>query len=346
MQNVMLARGFLQSYTIDKLRKIKGNVSELSEYVKKATYNHEKYYHYTSVDSALNILDSGELWLSDISSDFSNDKVEAAKAKASEHFAISFSHELTDNLAMWYLYSGEDQLGVRIGLENGDFRRIFIKKNFDLYVRDADDGVQVKVVDINDWETHANDWDIRVQDVLYRQDLGSAVSGKVLFYYEEVQNVDFSISDWTDFEKDNRFFIKQSIWKNELETKVIISPNSYETKKIFKEGHHYQLVVKPSYNDGKCLKDFVHVCPGPETGNDIQNLFTKMSDRVGISEYSQCINMRRKQRMSAHSDIKDKRIDSGLDIDVVSDGITVRIHGNATPETIKAVFMHLKEIKD
>lgn len=88
------------------------------------------------------------------------------------------------------------------------------------------------------------------------------------------------------------------------------------------------------------------MCPGPETGNDIQNLFTKMSNRVGISEYSQCINMRRKQRMSAHSDIKDKCIDSGLDIDVVSDGITVRIHGNASPETIKAVFMHLKEIKD
>lgn len=336
----------MQSVIINQFNILNGDIDGLNNFIKQHTYEHHDYYHYTSAENAEKILESGELWLSDISSGFSNDKVEAAKAKANEHFAISFSHELTDNLAMWYLYSGEDQLGVRIGLENGDFRRIFIKKNFDLYVRDADDGVQVKVVDINDWGTHANDWDIRVQDVLYRQDLGSAVSGKVLFYYEEVQNADFSISDWTDFEKDNRFFIKQSIWKNELETKVIISPNSYETKKIFKEGHHYQLVVKPSYNDGKCLKDFVHVCPGPETGNDIQNLFTKMSDRVGISEYSQCINMRRKQRMSAHSDIKDKRIDSGLDIDVASDGITVRIHGNATPETIKAVFMHLKEIKD
>ena len=100
---------FPQSYVSEGLRQVDDDYEKLQEFVRRHTREHGSYYHYTSLTNVKLILESGGFRFSDMSSDNINDKNESSKFAANQFFAMSFSHDIHENLGMWYLYSGNEQ---------------------------------------------------------------------------------------------------------------------------------------------------------------------------------------------------------------------------------------------
>ena len=91
----------------------------------KPGFSHTEYYHYTSLENANKILTSNKLWLTSLS-EFANDLVEreAYKGIGRRCFSACFSTGTSENLPLWYLYSGADGRGARIGFNKRCFRKL------------------------------------------------------------------------------------------------------------------------------------------------------------------------------------------------------------------------------
>lgn len=250
---------FPQSYVSEGLRQVDDDYEKLQEFVRRHTREHGSYYHYTSLTNVKRIRKSGGFLFSDMSSDNINDKNESSKFAANQFFAMSFSHDIHENLGMWYLYSGNEQNGARLALNQNDFLRIFEKERFKAFLKNKDGDC----IPIDDFD---KDWGVRIQDVLYRKMPVADPNGKVTFYYDEVEDTIFPAEKWNKYSEGNALFIKDIIWKNELETKVVIYPKSDKAKKMFKENKKYWIFVKPEHDI--CDTNFIHIDLGPETDND------------------------------------------------------------------------------
>lgn len=95
----------------------KNNIDELIDYLETKGSNHKMYYHYTNLDSAINILRSGYWHLS--LGDVMNDKHELTKGteeKWKRTYISSFAYGSGENMAMWGLYGIPWEGAVRIGI--------------------------------------------------------------------------------------------------------------------------------------------------------------------------------------------------------------------------------------
>ena len=80
----------------------------METYLDGREYEHGGYFHYTKLEIADSILRNREFWLSNVSG--FNDTVDSGQFGKGEqpYFSLCFSTGLSENLPLWYLYSGID----------------------------------------------------------------------------------------------------------------------------------------------------------------------------------------------------------------------------------------------
>ena len=84
--------------------------------------HHTFYYHYTTLTSVDNILKENGFRLLNLA-ETSNDEGEKQHSadEGDVLFSVCFATGTSENLPMWYLYSGPDGKGGRLGLSKSDF---------------------------------------------------------------------------------------------------------------------------------------------------------------------------------------------------------------------------------
>lgn len=98
------------------LKEIK-NAEKLQNLIKDKALSHTYYYHYSDINAVKGILDSKKLWISSIC--FSNDVTEHNRFGDNTYlyFQLCFSTGTTENLPLWFLYSGTNGKGARISFK-------------------------------------------------------------------------------------------------------------------------------------------------------------------------------------------------------------------------------------
>lgn len=95
------------------------------------SFRHTYYYHYTSINNVSKILNSKQIRLTRLSTS-ANDLLEKEHyAKFGNNiFSLCFSTGTSESLPLWYLYSGIDGCGARIGLKRRSFSQLINSPTF------------------------------------------------------------------------------------------------------------------------------------------------------------------------------------------------------------------------
>ena len=182
----------------------------------KPGFSHTEYYHYTTLEKANSILDSKKLWLTPLS-ESANDLVERETYKriGRRCFSACFSTGTSENLPLWYLYSGVDGRGARIGFNKRCFRKLLNSAAFLLSEYDSKERKLIgKPVPLNQ-----EDFKFVCRDILY---IGSDSKNKNAFRFKYNGE---TINNRSGLERDEIFqkyekFIKGLIWFYEKETRI------------------------------------------------------------------------------------------------------------------------------
>ena len=88
----------------------------------KCSLGHTHYYHYTSLSTIDKILKTKQIRLTPLSKS-ANDLIEKEKYEKMNCnlFSLCFSTGTSESLPLWYLYSGIDGCGARMGIKKKSF---------------------------------------------------------------------------------------------------------------------------------------------------------------------------------------------------------------------------------
>lgn len=259
------------------------NADEINTLIKEKAYTHTQYYHYSDLGGINSILDTQKIWVSSMC--YSNDATEHDRFgdDTYRYFQLCFSTGTTENLPLWFLYSGTNGKGARISLSKKS-----IEKLIDFPC------MKMKLVNIHSGEITTliaeDNCSIEFKDVIYRK----KEAEKYRLKYNTQVNNSFSTNEMIKVESENKAFIKDIIWFYEKETRLLIKVDeSLIDKKLFKNA------VKPPYRielsiPDECYKDIdVMLSPAYEDGNEteikdflIKEGFLKLNKAKLMSEYA------------------------------------------------------------
>ena len=202
----------IQESVYEKYKEVMKTASakDVVDFLKKRGEHHDHFYHYTNMDAAEKIRESGELWLSLLTS--SDDPDEAREDKYAA-YGICLCYDPIENLSMWYLYGGLG-LGGRLGYSSIDMARIFNEGKFYLFNNDE----QIELL-FSDDSTGGIKAEKSLSDILYckKTESGAITSYFGCDYYDcetrvldELRNIHGGI------------FLKNLIWKYEFETRMVV----------------------------------------------------------------------------------------------------------------------------
>ena len=186
------------------------SAKELRSFLKGREFRHTGYYHYTDMNAARSILSTGIFWISPMvrSNDWSDRTCFGADTY--RMFQLCFTTGTTENLPLWFLYSGENGHGARVSLSKQPVQQLF-QQGFELtLVRDSG----------HDRHTLHPGRDCRVEfrDVLYLQ----REDKKYRLKYNTRTNTDFPKGEMEQFQRDYRGFCKDLVWFYEKETRLLV----------------------------------------------------------------------------------------------------------------------------
>lgn len=183
-------------------------------------FRHTNYYHYTSLESADSIFNTKQLRLMPLC-ESANDEVEKNNYRKLESnlFSLCFSTGTSESLPLWYLYSGIDGCGVRLGLKKKTFRRMIEQAHLfllELELAPAPNrsyGVRSKT------ELQRGDYKLLCRDILYiGRDSQKANSYRAKYNGDVLNDISTDIADRLQ-DKYGRF-TKGLIWFYEKETRI------------------------------------------------------------------------------------------------------------------------------
>lgn len=179
--------------------------------------HHTNYYHYTSLENIDNILKGKCIYLTPNNGE-KNDIAEGKNKSMLSYFAC-FSTGTSESLPLWYLYSGIDGKGGRIGLKRKSFRKLM--NNPTMYLAKVEKGARpYKILEKS--MLQKNDYDFVGRDILY---MGKDTNNPELYRAKYNGNVVNKISEQTYREIKNEYlsFIKSLIWFYEKETRIQVN---------------------------------------------------------------------------------------------------------------------------
>lgn len=180
------------------------------EQYKKHTY----YYHYTKIETINTILKSKRFLLSN--SKKANDKTE--RDKDSSLFSLCFATGTSENLPLWYLYSGVEGKGGRIGMSKKTFLKLIQKAKVYLIEYSDDTFLNEKKVK----KLSEDEYELSCRDVLYIREDSTKSGVYRAKYKDEVVNgiTQKEYEKIMESTKEKNIIIKGLIWFYEKETRI------------------------------------------------------------------------------------------------------------------------------
>lgn len=177
---------------------------------------HTNYYHYTTLANVDSILNTQKLLLSNPSK--KNDENE--KQNDVNLFSICFSTGTSENLPLWYLYSGIDGKGARIGMKKSLFLQMTKSPKLSI-VRLLDKKIELIK------ELQEGEYEISCRDVLY---LGRDTANKNMYRAKyggnTINRIEADIfSEFQSKAKTKNIVLKGLIWFYEKETRIQVKVN-------------------------------------------------------------------------------------------------------------------------
>jgi len=262
--------------------------SDLSDYLRGREYNHTEYYHYTRAANVEKILNGHKFLLSNVHN--FNDKRDVAQfCDPSCYFSMCFSTGTSENLPMWYLYSGMQGKGARIRLTKSVVRRLIKDSTYALYKMEG--GAPGKcVVKLKDGEN----MELEFGDIIYsnNQDVENVCRLK----YNTMTNNEMPLKEFENYRQYHMGFCKGLIWFYEKETRLLIRLTG-DAERCVKDGGNYAIMLQFDENLEKRFS--VTFAPNITTDNFDQTLnqypaikqFYERTAGVFLSSYQGTVQM-------------------------------------------------------
>ena len=194
--------------------------AELSDYFVGRVSGHKYFYHYTGLASIDNIIGNREMWISCVSR-FNDveDQRQFGKDKQ-RYYSVCFSTGSNENLALWYLYSGQNGRGGRIGFTKSKLNYALVNGEFCLREFDPISrtlcGEEIVLID-------GKNMTFTMQDVLY---ISEGRNHADLKYNTMTNHGNVAATEIKSFKRANKGFCKDIIWYHEKETRLLIKLSS------------------------------------------------------------------------------------------------------------------------
>lgn len=214
---------------------------------------HTFYYHYTSLQNIESILDKKAFRLTRLAIT-ANDLVEKKRYKAygDNVFSLCFSTGTSESLPLWYLYSGIDGKGARVGLKKKSFLDLY---QAELSLAEVETVYPYKIAGSPVKLSHY-DYDFIARDILY---LGRDPVKPKSYRAKYNGQVINGLSEVTYSEIDQQYhFIKSLIWFYEKETRIQVVVKS---KALMKPNVNYVVLL-----DISSIFDKLSIRLAPEFG--------------------------------------------------------------------------------
>lgn len=214
---------------------------KMKDFLRCRAFAHSHYYHYTTADGANGILQNSQLWLAPLGS---NDRSELAGRDDTVFFQISFCSGESENLPLWYLYSGIDGKGVRLGLTKTKFSALIRGTSYSLHEYNRKDKSLGDSIDIA-----SDEFSVVVRDILYIGESSKREGSRIKYNGKQRFAEDFSqkgqdISKFTaaykalcpSFHKGLIWYYeKETRWLVELPRRFLASEKDYKDYRVVAE---------------------------------------------------------------------------------------------------------------
>lgn len=220
------------------------SAAEINQLLTEKAWSHTEYYHYSDIKSIKGILSDKKIWISSMC--FSNDVTEHDRFgdETYRYFQLCFSTGTTENLPLWFLYSGRNGRGMRISFPKKVISKLCsaASAELELFNRKTED--RIKLVPEKNCK-------IYFQDVLYRK----AEGDKYRLKYNTKVNNNFPTEEMYTVDKKNKGFIKDIIWFYEKETRLLVEvDDGVIDKDLFQNERKSPYIVELTIPD-ECYKD-------------------------------------------------------------------------------------------
>lgn len=185
---------------------------DLEAYLEGREYDHRGYFHYTKLEIADSILRNREFWLSNVSG--FNDTVDSRQFGEGEqpYFSLCFSTGLSENLPLWYLYSGIDGHGARLQVSKTWVRDLIRHGTFHLSRIEDNKAKRIMALTIQE------SMELEFRDVIYAQPRDSCYALK----YNTMTNYQIPTHEFEKYMAKHIGFCKGLIWYYEKETRLLV----------------------------------------------------------------------------------------------------------------------------
>jgi len=212
---------------------------DLVEFLNDHGLNHKNYHHYTDIDSAIKILNSGSLHLTRGNSMSINDYQECKKGSEEDWYKTyiaSFGYGNNENMAMWGLYGLPWQNAVRISIP-GSLMIKWINSINNIYSTSYENGTYM-------YNKLACKKNINLADIIYIAGDRSSQNLKLTW-----KDISMNVSEnpqllHIDEKAEMTGYIKNSAWKYENEVRIRV----YTQEKINYEKISIQ--IPPEITEG------------------------------------------------------------------------------------------------
>ena len=235
-------------------------------------FRHTNYYHYTLLENINSILKAKQIRLTQLSKT-ANDLVEKGvyNELGSNIFSVCFSTGTSECLPLWYLYSGIDGRGARLGLKKKTLCKILENPSFLLLETECTRPYRLIGEPI---ELKKDDYKLLCRDILYiGRDSQKKSAFRIKYNGQVVNNLPKEEAD--KLQTDYRRFIKGLIWFYEKETRIQVEITN---QKLLDPAKNYVIALKLDdiYED-------ISIRLAPEYGEITEEEFDKYD---GIKEWT------------------------------------------------------------
>lgn len=261
---------------------------QINSLIEEKAYSHTNYYHYSDLGAIQGILSGKKIYISSMC--FSNDISEHSKFKDTyRYFQLCFSTGTTENLPLWFLYSGINGKGARISLSKKSIKKWldFGKMEMCLVrVTDDENNKNNKSIPLKNNENCR----IEFKDVIYRK----KEYDKYRLKYNTQVNNNFPGSEMSKIEICNEGFLKDIIWFYEKETRLLIDvKQDIIDESLFRDAKKAPYRIELTIPD-ECYKDIdVTLSPVYDESNArelndilLQDGFSKLGRAKLLSDYA------------------------------------------------------------
>lgn len=220
------------------------SAEEINQLLTEKAWSHTEYYHYSDIEAIKGILSGKKIWISSMC--FSNDTTEHGRFgdETYRYFQLCFSTGTTENLPLWFLYSGKNGRGMRISFPKKVISKLCSDASVELVL------VNLKTEDRTKLVPEKNCM-IYFRDVLYRK----AERDKYRLKYNTRVNNNFPAEEMDKVNEKNRGFIKDIIWFYEKETRLLVEVNDEAIdKRLFQNERESPYRVELTIPD-ECYKN-------------------------------------------------------------------------------------------